>query len=417
MIAPNLGDFVVLSIDPVASVSHLDHVAKEAAALLPVRRYLALAKELHLLPMESNPLHPYDFHFVRQGLPKGRLPGYDSPDSCVAILPNTHQVASREPVCPAQPLPWEDCYIDATYGFPFACRVTSTKRDYYGVLPMLDEEFIRVANHCFESNWELMKALRDEHGADWRQPQPLDLVDATPLLQSPNDGSLSQQFIAGSSHMRDDLPDDSALSLYGESDDISMIGSDDGDAPRSESESQRKKRIRELEYELRVLSEHGPRLPTAEQLRKPIVNVWYDLDMITEIVDPVHFLEDVKRIHMIMDDAEIRLGHRSVSARLHEQPPRISMSEDAARSHSSATSSLYSTTDSGDSDEEPATTDAGDKKPVVSTNSACRMMRLRALFRSALLSCSRPIFALAHKLVPVHQSSPIAVSRLQEKPV
>ena len=39
---PNLGDFAVLSIDPVASVGHLDAIAKRSAALLPIRRYVVL---------------------------------------------------------------------------------------------------------------------------------------------------------------------------------------------------------------------------------------------------------------------------------------------------------------------------------------------------------------------------------------
>ena len=43
---PNLGDFVVLSIDPVATVGHLDVIAKQAARRLPVRQYVALAMEV-----------------------------------------------------------------------------------------------------------------------------------------------------------------------------------------------------------------------------------------------------------------------------------------------------------------------------------------------------------------------------------
>ncbi|KZV63344.1 hypothetical protein PENSPDRAFT_590020, partial [Peniophora sp. CONT] len=104
---PNLGDFAVLSIDPVASVGHLDRVARQAASLLPIRKYVVL---LTGLPVDSKPTHPYRVYFVRKGVPEPRLRGYDSAESCIAILPDTHWVAAREPLRPAHPLPWENCY-------------------------------------------------------------------------------------------------------------------------------------------------------------------------------------------------------------------------------------------------------------------------------------------------------------------
>lgn len=47
---PSVGDFVVCSIDPVASVAHLDKVAQQAARKLHSRRYVAFimaVRKLH----------------------------------------------------------------------------------------------------------------------------------------------------------------------------------------------------------------------------------------------------------------------------------------------------------------------------------------------------------------------------------
>ena len=43
---PNLGDFVVLSLNPVATVRHLDSIAQEAARRIPVRKFVAAAIEV-----------------------------------------------------------------------------------------------------------------------------------------------------------------------------------------------------------------------------------------------------------------------------------------------------------------------------------------------------------------------------------
>ena len=51
---PGLGDFVVLTVDPVASVSHLDVVAKRAARKLPKRRFVALTMTVcHALLLQT----------------------------------------------------------------------------------------------------------------------------------------------------------------------------------------------------------------------------------------------------------------------------------------------------------------------------------------------------------------------------
>ncbi|VDC07828.1 unnamed protein product [Peniophora sp. CBMAI 1063] len=305
---PNLGDFVVLSIDAIASVAHLDIAAKQAARQLPRRKYVALCHQTTGLPIPTKPTHPYDFLFVRQGRPHPRLLDVDSEDSCIAVLPNNVVVSDQPPVRPAYPLPWDDCYLDTTYGFPHGCRVTCIDRDYVPVLPILDSEAMRI-EQSLQDHWSPLLAERRRREDNW--PEPLDLValpplpspqvheeqtaKATPVLP-PAEPSLeptsAAEMGANQSHHADDNYD--AASLI-ESDDES----EDIHSPESGGDE-----------ELDTFLAFETMMNDVGSLRDPVVNVWYDLDMVTKIVDPIHFLEDVKRLRIIVDEAEIRLGIR-----------------------------------------------------------------------------------------------------------
>ena len=172
--------------------------------------------------------------------------------------------------------------MDTTYGFPFSCRVTSIKRDYTPVLPTLDDEITRVEDY-FEARYTVLHKLRRERGADWREP--LDLVEATSLLPTCSTAQPTA-LPPDVDHIdtRAALPHDSP-------DDVSIIGSDEGEHNHSDSDSDS-----DDEEELNMLLTFEHMLFDLGELRNPVVNVWYDLDTITEIVDPVHFLEDVKRL-------------------------------------------------------------------------------------------------------------------------
>ena len=43
---PSIGDFVVITLDPMRTVAHLNAQAKRDAALLPVRSYIALVTDV-----------------------------------------------------------------------------------------------------------------------------------------------------------------------------------------------------------------------------------------------------------------------------------------------------------------------------------------------------------------------------------
>ncbi|VDC01579.1 unnamed protein product [Peniophora sp. CBMAI 1063] len=297
---PNLGDFVVLSINPLASVAHLDAGAKQAARSIPRRKYVALALQTHGLPIPSKPTHPYDFLFVRKGKPQPRLPDIDTDNSCFAILPNDMPIPERPTVRPAQPLPWNDCYLDTTYGFPYPCRVTSTGRDYTPVLPMLDTEIIRIRNILQKLRFGLTD-IRMEMGDKW--PQPFDFIDLPAL----SDASVLQGegMEPREAAQATGLTLEATTPVHPDADDASIIGSDDGSQSEAHEEPPPDG---DGEEGLETFLAFESMMNDVGDLRDPVVDVWYDLDVVTEIVDPVHFLEDMKRLTIIMDEAEMRLG-------------------------------------------------------------------------------------------------------------
>ncbi|KZV62004.1 hypothetical protein PENSPDRAFT_267061 [Peniophora sp. CONT] len=250
------------------------------------------------LPIHTKATHPHDFMFVRKGRPQPRLPDLDTQDSCIAILPNDTQVASHTPIRPAQPLPWDDCYLDATYGFPQSCRVTSTGRDYVPVLPILDSEVIRI-RRCFQPYQLKLRDLHMEGGVDF--PGPFDFVSLASLLSLKDSRIHDNPTPSTQGRPEDfdpihDIPSGKAgRDSDSIDDDMSIIASEDGvrDAPDSDDGAG--------EEELHMLLTFESMMMNVGKLRDPVVNVWYDLDVVTEIVDPLHFLEDVKRLHMCVD--------------------------------------------------------------------------------------------------------------------
>lgn len=130
---PRKGDFIVLSIDPKASLEDLE--GEDWATVckgMTNKKYMAYVDRvrceqffipricllkscaLQSWPYLYNPFikyHTHDFYFVFQGLPTDDLAYCQEPGMSIPILPNTSHPASRPPLSPPLPLPWEDCYI------------------------------------------------------------------------------------------------------------------------------------------------------------------------------------------------------------------------------------------------------------------------------------------------------------------
>ncbi|KZV88508.1 hypothetical protein EXIGLDRAFT_772624 [Exidia glandulosa HHB12029] len=103
--------FVVIAIDPVASVALLeDEQATCEAAAMPTTKYLALINKdvgFEMIPEAGMPKLSLQFYFARNGLP-------DEPNDWAAIPlapAPPHPRTGRAPVTPSYPLPWSNCHI------------------------------------------------------------------------------------------------------------------------------------------------------------------------------------------------------------------------------------------------------------------------------------------------------------------
>ncbi|VDB96076.1 unnamed protein product [Peniophora sp. CBMAI 1063] len=350
---PGIGDFVVLSIDPVASVAHLDKIARRAARKLPRHTFLALTMTGYGLPLESKPFTSFLIALVRQGLPTVLNPPWDTPDMCYPIAPNTFHPKGRETIRPVQPLPLPDCYFDTTSPFLayLRCRVTTTPRDYTPVLPMPISQLSRL-QWLMSDEVIYRSELRDRIAEG-----DLDAIAMLPLPPSPVsaynvplpssepsspvlDGMRSAEPDTGyhsDGNTEEDASEADALSRHSSHDEVSIIASDDDlsvnerrDVEHADDNDDRS------DEQLDLMLHFEDFIKDTGDLHDPVVDVWYDLDMITEVTDPIHYIRVCAEIRKIVEEAEIRLGIKVVN------PPAEAPS---AEPKSPATSRASSTND------------------------------------------------------------------------
>ncbi|VDB91451.1 unnamed protein product [Peniophora sp. CBMAI 1063] len=307
---PSAGDFVVCSIDPEASVAHLDEEARLAARKLPTRRYVAFIMQSIGVCFGHEPINAFRFTFVRQGVPPATQAGQPVfQDHCIPILPNTFHPTGRKPLCPAHPLPWRDCYIDSSLDFNLLdVRVTATPRDYTVVLPCDEDQMDYMVDRMGDDLHEHFARV------DGWQRGDVGAVAALALPPSPR-SAFKVPLPPSPIHASVDLPDGYTnprhvafvpiQSSCAAEDDVSIIASDDGG---STDEAGRPTHPDDFDRDLMLLMEDM--FDTSGDVNDPVVNVWYDLDMVREIPDPRLFLEERAKIREIIADAETRLGIR-----------------------------------------------------------------------------------------------------------
>ena len=152
--------------------------------------------------------------------------------------------------------------------------------------------------------------LRMQHGDHW--PDPFDLITlpaVTALDESPTHGDETVAPVTGRPELALPAPLDvnAADDADNGSDEVSIIGSEDGSQHVQRDEQPAEPGDEE---ELDMMLTFESMLDDVGNLRDPVVDVWYDLDEITSIPDPIHFLEDVKRLNMYV----LRYIHQMSSA-------------------------------------------------------------------------------------------------------
>ncbi|KZV94919.1 hypothetical protein EXIGLDRAFT_766657 [Exidia glandulosa HHB12029] len=103
--------FVVIAIDPVASVEDLDAQARDEAAQIHPKKYLALMDQAVGLEMLRDgarmPKLRLDFYLAHTGLPASADKWAATP---IAPAP-THPTTGRLPILASHALPWPNCHI------------------------------------------------------------------------------------------------------------------------------------------------------------------------------------------------------------------------------------------------------------------------------------------------------------------
>ncbi|KZV75930.1 hypothetical protein PENSPDRAFT_646734 [Peniophora sp. CONT] len=367
---PSFGDFVILTVDPVASVAHLDKVARRAARKLPKQRFVALTITGFGIPLKTKPFVQFLIALVRQGLPTGNNPPWNSQNMCRPILPNTYHPLGCEPIQPFYPFPLQDCYIDMSLPFLDAmqCRVTTIPRDYTPVLSIPSLQIVRL-NRMFSEEVYRVEDLQERLGAG-----ELEAFASIPLPPSP--GSACNIPLPSSPAFDSTDCDESDADTEGDSDsevdgsaphpayaerrpispdEVSVIASDDGvsvdsrDLSKSEHGSVHDEAA---EAELDLMLRFQDLLNDIGDTREPVVHVSYDLEEITDVTDPLLFIEVRKQLRDIIDAAEIRLGIKvDPAACQHHSSPELSLSTHgkSERAASSIESSVSSSASSASS--------------------------------------------------------------------
>ncbi|PBL00114.1 hypothetical protein ARMGADRAFT_917705 [Armillaria gallica] len=108
---PHLGEYIVLKLDPVASLKYLDDPAvTKACEALESKSYVACVINLLSFPLPGVEYINIAVTLVSQGLPISNPDRFIIPDMSVPILSNVSHPLSRLPMKPSNPLPWSDCY-------------------------------------------------------------------------------------------------------------------------------------------------------------------------------------------------------------------------------------------------------------------------------------------------------------------
>ncbi|VDB85232.1 unnamed protein product [Peniophora sp. CBMAI 1063] len=138
---PFMGDFVVLSLNPMLSVAHLDDLARKEASELRVGRYIAFVSSVQGLPLIEKPTNQFSFKLVRD---QSRHSGVSAAPADLAIPIAPHTMPNQQDQLRAvADFPHPTCVLDTVLG-DIDLRVASIERDCTQVLATPSSERMRV---------------------------------------------------------------------------------------------------------------------------------------------------------------------------------------------------------------------------------------------------------------------------------
>ncbi|KAJ7271067.1 hypothetical protein C8J57DRAFT_296747 [Mycena rebaudengoi] len=108
---PKLASYVVISINPVATLESLnDPVALAAARQMPVQKYVGYVNKAVDIFDSHAKYHTYSILLTSPTIPQASPDDFIGPDMYTPVFPATTHPLSREPLRPNKPLPWKTCY-------------------------------------------------------------------------------------------------------------------------------------------------------------------------------------------------------------------------------------------------------------------------------------------------------------------
>ncbi|KAK7054419.1 hypothetical protein VNI00_003617 [Paramarasmius palmivorus] len=110
---PKANTFIVIELDPLASVAHLrNEELTEACKKLEGKKYIGYCMTRNEAIFDEDvPYHSYDIYLVQQGKTPLKRGHYLNPEWSIPILPNTTPSMYGRSIDPGIPLPRDDCYM------------------------------------------------------------------------------------------------------------------------------------------------------------------------------------------------------------------------------------------------------------------------------------------------------------------
>ncbi|VDB83419.1 unnamed protein product [Peniophora sp. CBMAI 1063] len=294
---PFEGDFCVVSIDHVASVAYLGPEAMEAAKRIPSGQYVAYVGTSHGIPYEGKATNSFTLSLVCQGVPPTSAYCDETP-ACVPILPNDTPFGGRQPLEACAPFPWPNCYI-STFDTK-DCRVTTAKRDYSPVLCLIP---LRMAARTYRTIAKDSFSLGNFY--DRRRAGDAEVLGRMPFSPSPEPSDDPFPFLPPAPESTSDAEVASG----------STFAPQDNTRPNDPPTSS--KSLSDLTSATPINTALATALFSSGDTRDPVVNIWYDLDMVSEVRDPELFMKECDMLDLL------RLHYEALRRRMRDdrRPP------------------------------------------------------------------------------------------------
>ncbi|KAL1741185.1 hypothetical protein HDZ31DRAFT_84982 [Schizophyllum fasciatum] len=145
---PIIGSYVVVCLDPIASLAWLDDpIALEESRKIKCGRYIACVTDVQIDP-DADAVDGYrscTLDLIVQGQPPDDVARFFHHDMAIPIIPNTFSAVGRRPLHTWPGFPWDDCYHAAHLRLDHAqCKFDDPKNEPHSSLG-LEETFVLQA--------------------------------------------------------------------------------------------------------------------------------------------------------------------------------------------------------------------------------------------------------------------------------